>query len=78
MNRSWILIIIFAIVLLAAYIGYGFYLSVSGQNLEFNKTVEVSVTDDLGVNELEYLDTIKPNVLIESAILGEPEGEDVD
>ena len=45
---------------------YQFYVSLSGQNVEFAKTLENPIDPNLGTFELDYLNSIRSNVQIEN------------
>lgn len=67
MNKTWITLIIVAVVTILAIVGYNFYRSISGDNLEFTKAVAgTPISPDLGTEQLEYLTVLQENVEVQS------------
>lgn len=65
MNKSWIFIIVIAIVSMLAIIGFEFYMSVSGGNSEFVKQIQDEpINPDLGVNKLDFISSLEDNILV--------------
>lgn len=66
MNKTWITLIVMAMVTILLIVGYQFYISFSGQNVDFTKTLgSEKVSPNLGVTELEFLDTLEENVVVD-------------
>ena len=61
MSRTWMSFIVLAIVIILAAIAYEFYVSISGGNVTFNKTV-TPISNQLGTDQLatysNYFDKI--------------------
>ena len=60
MNRLWTFLIVVAIIVMIAMIGYQFYVSVTGGNVTFSASV-VPISSDLGVNELKSFQPLTQN-----------------
>lgn len=65
MTKSWVIIIIIAVISILAVVGYDFYNSISGNNLSFNKEVK-QIAPDLGTKQLQVLDTMNVNILVKN------------
>ncbi|HLD03145.1 MAG TPA: hypothetical protein VJC17_00030 [Candidatus Dojkabacteria bacterium] len=61
MNRSWITLVVVAVVTLIIIAGYEFVNSLTGANLDFSKQVS-PIENDLGTQELIFLKGIKDNI----------------
>jgi hypothetical protein len=57
MNKNWLTLIIIAIITLLSVIGYQFYISITGQNTGFSKTV-MPINPDLGTSTLNAIQTL--------------------
>jgi predicted negative regulator of RcsB-dependent stress response len=68
MSKSWIALIVIAILSMLAMVGYDFYNSLSGNNIGFSKQVQ-QITPDLGQKQLQVLDTMDQKVLVKNADL---------
>jgi len=68
MNKTWLNMIIIAVITLALYVAYQFYVSVNGGNLSFNRNVS-SISPDLGSEVLENMSTLEPNAPIHNDAL---------
>lgn len=63
MNRSWINLMIIAILTIVAIVSYQFYASLTGQNVDLNKPFTTQpLVADLGEQALRYLATQKSMV----------------
>ena len=69
MNKSWITLIGIAILTLLAIVGYEFYLSLTGVKSTFSKPSLMILEEDLGIAELEYIETLEGVVLKEDSSL---------
>lgn len=63
MNKTWLTLIIIGVVMLLVNVGYQFYASITGGNLEFTKTVN-QISGDLGKTELDSLTNFDQFVLV--------------
>ena len=66
MNKTWVTLIIISLGTIMLMVTYQFYVSLSGQNVEFAKTLENPIDPNLGTFELDYLNSIRSNVQIEN------------
>ncbi|MCA9383574.1 hypothetical protein KC909_04355 [Candidatus Dojkabacteria bacterium] len=66
MNKTWVTLIIISLGTIMLMVAYQFYVSLSGQNVEFAKTLENPIDPNLGTFELDYLNSIRSNVQIEN------------
>lgn len=64
MNPTWTKLIVLALITLLAVIGYEFYLSVTGSNQSFDKTIPVIVKSDLGTKQLDALQNSSSYILV--------------
>ncbi|MFQ5492960.1 MAG: hypothetical protein ACE5DX_02250 [Candidatus Dojkabacteria bacterium] len=73
MNRSWIALIVIAVVTMLGIIGYEFFQSLSGANVEFRRGIQTTeLPADLGTKQLGFVGFLEESVLVKDAEL---EGE---
>jgi len=68
MNKNWLTLIIIAAITLLAYVGYTFYMSISGENVSFGKTVQ-SISSDLGSTVLDKINELDKNAPVRDEAL---------
>lgn len=54
MNKNWLALVIVAVITLVIYVGYQFYISLSGENSGFGKSVN-AIESDLGADVLDAI-----------------------
>jgi hypothetical protein len=70
MSKSWIVLIVIAIITMLAIIGFEFYQSVSGANVQFTPKYETTdIAPDLGRKELLYLEQLETSVEVRDETL---------
>lgn len=70
MDKTWLGLVVIGLIEVAAFVGYQFYLSVTGQNVEFEKKIEeTELVPDLGVEQLVQLEELQNNVLVKDSEL---------
>jgi hypothetical protein len=70
MNKTWLTIVIIASATLLAIISYNFYISITGGNVTFDKSVaDLEMSTDLGQKQLTYIKELNVNISIPNSEL---------
>lgn len=65
MDKTWLTLVVIGLIEVIAFAGYQFYLSLTGQNVEFRTRIEkTELSPDLGVEQLVQLENLQDNVLV--------------
>jgi hypothetical protein len=65
MNKSWIALIVVAVITMLAVMGFEFYNSFSGSNVDFTpKFTDTSIPNDLGTKQLKFIDSLSQVITI--------------
>lgn len=68
MNRTWIAFLILVIATIVGVIGYEFYISISGGNVSFDKTVN-QLPASLGAEKIDAFSPLVENMPVKDATL---------
>lgn len=69
MNKTWISLIVIALLSLLTIVGYEFYRSISGASSDFVKVVTINVEPDLGTAQLDAVEILNENVMVDDESL---------
>ena len=64
MNKTWITLIVVAVVSTLVVVGYNFYLSITGQNNQFVRPTKPNIEPNIGVEQLTYIKSLESYVLV--------------
>jgi hypothetical protein len=68
MNKNWIVLLIVAVFTLISYVGYTFYVSITGENTGFGKVVN-PINRDLGSQVLDKIALLDENAPVRDEAL---------
>lgn len=64
-ERTWYILVLIGFIEVIIFVGYQFYTSLTGQNVDLVKRVDdTPIAPQLGVERLQKLDNLQNNVLI--------------
>jgi len=64
-ERTWYILVMIGFIEVIIFVGYQFYVSISGQNVDLVKRVDdTPISPELGVERLQKLDHLYNNILV--------------
>lgn len=66
-ERTWFILIVIGFLEVLTFVGYQFYVSITGQNVDLVKKVnDEPIPASLGVENLEKLNSLQQNIIIQN------------
>lgn len=66
-ERTWFILIVIGFLEVLIFVGYQFYVSITGQNVDLVKKVnDEPIPASLGVENLEKLNSLQQNIIIQN------------
>ncbi len=64
-ERTWYILVLIGFIEVLIFVGYQFYTSLTGQNVDLVKRVDdTPISPQLGVERLQKMDSLQQNILI--------------